>query len=180
MRKVFISSFFLTLCTVFSVVSFGQEPTGPLDGRLQIEGSFATALEGDAGFNFNVNYAPQLPGSLDRILAIGAFWQWTFNGDDFEGIGSDANLLKLGGEIRLQKGFFHNSIVPYIKAEAEWLRFDNSESEDKFGIGPGFGINFWTTPTFGFGSELNTVFVVDNGDLDDQITTLMVGPRIRF
>ncbi len=90
-----------------------------------------------------MNYAPPLPGALDHAVAIGAFWQWTFNADNLERVGgSSPNAMKLGGEIRLQKAFLNDSLVPYIKGEVEWVRFDNDESINKFGVGPGFGINF--------------------------------------
>lgn len=179
MKRLFISiliAFLLLLSVAFPVKTYSQG----LDNRMQFEGSFATAFKGDAGFNFNMNYTPHLPGVLDRTLAIGAFWQYTFDGDEFTAAGNGTDLSKLGGEIRLQKAFLNNTLVPYIKAEAGWLRFENSRTEDKFAAGPGFGVNYWISEGFGFGSELNTVFVNDSGVFEDQITTMMAGPRVRF
>jgi hypothetical protein len=100
MIKVFMC-FILAVVMAFSTPSFGQEPTGPLDGSLKIESSFAKTFERDV-----------------RI---------------------------------------------------------------KFGIGPGFRITYWITPQFGFGPEFNTVFIRDiGGATEEQIPTLVVGPRIRF
>lgn len=179
MNKVYTLSALLGLLMIISAAFPTNADSRALDNRLQFEGSFATALEGDAGFNLNMNYAPKLPGIWDRTVAVGAFWQYTFNGDEFGGAG-ETDLSKLGGEIRLQKAFLNNSLVPYIKAEAGWLRFDNGISEDTFAAGPGFGVNYWVSDSFGFGSELNTVFVEDSGVFEDQITSMIVGPRVRF
>lgn len=180
MKKIYVLSALIAFLLILSVAFPVKSYSASLDNRLQFEGSFATALEGDAGFNLNMNYTPKLPGFWDRTVAVGAFWQWTFDGDEFGGPGDDTDVSKLGGELRLQKAFLNNSLVPYIKAEAGWLRFDNGRSEDKFAAGPGFGINFWITEGFGFGSEFNTVFVADSGVFEDQITTMMAGPRVRF
>ncbi|HEX3033753.1 MAG TPA: hypothetical protein VHT73_01300 [Thermodesulfobacteriota bacterium] len=159
--------------------SFAQYMERGLGNRLQLEGSFATTFNDDYGYNVNLNYAPPLPGVLDGVVSIGPFWQWTFEADEIE---EDANIMKLGGEIRIQKAI--GAFVPYIKAEASWVRFDNSDTVDSFGWGPGAGINFWITHSFGFGAEVNTAFICCFGDDapggNDQITTFLVGPRIGF
>lgn len=179
MKKLYALTAILGFLMAISVALPSKSYSASLDNRLQFEGSFATALEGDAGFNLNMNYAPHLPGIWDRTISVGAFWQYTFDGDGFGGTG-ETDLSKVGGELRLQKAFLNNSLVPYIKAEAGWLRFDNGVSEDVFAAGPGFGINYWISEGFGFGSELNTVFVEDSGVFEDQITSMIVGPRVRF
>ncbi len=180
MKKLYVLSALVGFLLILSVALPAKSYSAGLDNRLQFEGSFATALEGDAGFNLNMNYEPKLPGVWDRTVAVGAFWQWTFDGDEIGAAGSSTDVSKVGGEVRLQKAFLNNSLVPYIKGEAGWLRFDNGISEDKFAAGPGFGVNYWITNGFGFGSEFNTVFVEDSGIFEDQITTVMVGPRVRF
>lgn len=175
MKKLSILSIVLGFVLAYAVPSYAMQ----LDQRLQFEPNFATSLSGDAGYRVGLNYAPHIPGELDRVFAVGAFWQWTFDGE-YQGFADDTHLSQLGGEVRMQKAFLNNSLVPYIKAEASWLRFDNGVSEDKFGIGPGFGVNYWINEGFGFGSELTTIFVNNSGPIESQITTLMVGPRARF
>lgn len=173
MKNIYIL-FVLSLITTFGASAVGQERW--LNDRLQLEGSFATTFNDDAGYNLNLNYTPSLPGALDGAVSLGAFWQWTFEADE---LSNDADIMKLGGELRLQKAF--GSLVPYVKGEAGWIRFDNGSSVDKFGIGPGAGLNFWLTHNFGFGAEANTVFIFDRDDAPDkQITTFLVGPRIGF
>jgi len=180
MNNAYIVYFLTAFLLIGSLAFPSNSYSGTLGKRLQFEGNFATAFQGDAGYNFNLNYAPRLPGNWDKTIAVGAFWQWTFNGDEFRGTGDNTNLSKLGGELRLQKPFFNDSFVPYVKAEAGWLRFDNSRTEDKFAAGPGAGFNFWLNRSLGFGAEVNTVFVASNDNLEDQITTFMAGPRVRF
>lgn len=159
--------------------SFAQYMERGLGNRLQLEGSFATTFNSDYGYNVNLNYAPPLPGVLDGVVSMGPFWQWTFKADE---LGDDVNIMKLGGEIRIQKAI--GAIVPYIKGEASWVRFDNSESLDTFGLGPGVGVNFWITHNIGFGAEFNSTFICCFGDdddaPDDQVNTFLVGPRIGF
>ena len=181
MRKIFMCSV-LAVVIAFATSSFAEELPSWLQHRIQIEGSFATIFEGDAGFNVNVNYALPLPEPIDRVVVIGGFFQGTFEADDLEEeVGKDPFILKVGGEIRFQKAFLNGSLVPYVKGEVSWVRFDDDESIDKLGVGPGFGINYWITRNFGFGSEFNTVFIFEREDAPEkQINTLMVGPRIRF
>ncbi len=181
MRKFALALLALGFVFPLASPSFGQQDW--LTHRFQLEGSFATLFNGDAGYNLNLNYSPPLPGELDKVVSIGGFWQWTFDADNLidEVGGENPDVMKLGGEIRFQKAF--SSFVPYVKGEASWVRFDADfvSSVDKFGIGPGAGLNFWIARNVGLGAEVNTVFLFDRDDSPKkQLTTFMVRPRIRF
>jgi len=174
MKKILALS---TLCvlTISSAPSFGQERKWQ-SNRFQLEGNLATTFNEDVGFNIGANYAPHFPGVWDGAIAVGGFWQWTFDAEDLE---RDADVMKLGGELRLQRAW--GALVPYIKGEAGWVRFDNGKAINKFGAGPGAGLNFWLTHNFGLGAEANTTFIFDRGDApDDQITSFLVGVRFGF
>jgi hypothetical protein len=68
-----------------------------------------------------------------------------------------------------------------LKFESSFAKTFERDVRIKFGMGPGFRITYWITPQFGFGPEFNTVFIRDiGGATEDQVPTLVVGPRIRF